>query len=92
MALVQRRYEGEEDYWRIREFLRQVFLLSGRREVCWQAEHWDSWRWHGVENLGYGSLEDNVFLWEEQSGEIAAVEQAGESLAICLGTSGSDSH
>jgi mycothiol synthase len=73
MTVVQRRYEGEEDYWRIRDFLRQVFLLNGRRESSWQAYRWDYWRWHGVENLGHGSLEQNVFLWEDSTGEIAAV-------------------
>ena len=31
MKLTMRLYQVEDDYWRIREFLRQVFLLNGRR-------------------------------------------------------------
>jgi len=73
MALVSRRYGGETDYWCIRDFLRQVFLLNGRRELCWQVYRWDYWRWHGVESLGHGNLQENVFLWEDESGEIGAV-------------------
>ncbi len=45
-----RPYRDEEDYWRIRAFLREVFLLNGRREMCWQAARLDYWRWHVVLN------------------------------------------
>ena len=73
MQLTMRPYQKEEDYWRIRAFLRRVFLLHGRRELGWQAYRFDYWRWHGIENLGHGSLEGSVFLWETAGGEIAAV-------------------
>ena len=33
MKPTMRLYQTEEDWWRIREFLRQVFLLNGRREL-----------------------------------------------------------
>jgi mycothiol synthase len=66
-------YQGEEDFWRIRAFLRQVMLLNGLRERCWDVSRWDYWRWHGVANLDQGPLEQTVFLWEAPSGEIAAV-------------------
>ena len=33
MKQTMRMYQDEDDYWRIREFLRQVFLLNGRREL-----------------------------------------------------------
>ena len=36
MTLTMRPYRGEDDYWRIRAFLRDVFLLNDRRELCWQ--------------------------------------------------------
>jgi GNAT superfamily N-acetyltransferase len=73
MKLTMRPYENEEDYWRIRAFLRRVFLFNGRRELGWQAYRFDYWRWHGIENLGHGSLEEGVFLWETAGGELAAV-------------------
>ncbi len=73
MKLTMRRYQGEDDYWRMRSFLRQVFLLNGRQEVSWQVARLDYWRWHGIENLGHGRLEEDVFIWEAPDGRIAAV-------------------
>ncbi len=73
MPLIMRRYQHEEDYWRIREFLRQVFLLNCRRELSWQPYRFDYWRWHGIENMGHGRLEEDVFLWETADGHLAAV-------------------
>jgi ribosomal protein S18 acetylase RimI-like enzyme len=73
MALTMRRYQVQDDYWRIREFLREVFLLNGRRELSWQVYRWDYWRWHGVENLDQGPLEEHVFIWETADGRIGAV-------------------
>ena len=72
MKLVRRSLQDPEDYWRIRDFLRRVFLLNGRREVCWHVNRFDYWRWHGVENMGATRLED-VFIWEAEDGQIAAV-------------------
>jgi hypothetical protein len=34
---MMRRYETDEDYWQVRPFLREVFLLNGRREVSWHV-------------------------------------------------------
>jgi mycothiol synthase len=73
MNLTMRPYQNEDDYWRIRAFLREVFLFNDRRELSWQAYRFEYWRWHGVANLGHGSLEEGVFLWETAGGEIAAV-------------------
>jgi GNAT superfamily N-acetyltransferase len=50
-----------------------VFLLNGRRELCWQVYRFDYWRWHGIENLGHGRLEDDVFMWERTNGELVSV-------------------
>jgi len=68
-----RKYQAEEDYWRIREFLRRVFLVNHRKEHSWQAYRFDYWRRLGIEGLGHGSLETHVFLWETSEGEIGAV-------------------
>lgn len=54
MTLTKRACQEEDDYWLIREFLREVFLLNERRELSWQAYRFDYWRWHGVENLDHG--------------------------------------
>jgi mycothiol synthase len=72
MPLTLRKYGHEDDYWRIRAFLRQVFLLNNRRELSWQVARFDYWRWHSVLNLNDGSLGD-VSIWETGDGQIAAV-------------------
>jgi hypothetical protein len=42
MKLTLRMYQ-EDDYWRIRDFLRQVFLLNDRRELSWHVARLDYW-------------------------------------------------
>jgi ribosomal protein S18 acetylase RimI-like enzyme len=69
-----RTYQSEQDYWRIRAFLREVFLLNGRRERSWQVARLDYWRWHVTANCGInGPIEENIFIWEAKDGQIAAV-------------------
>ena len=75
MHLSKRLYRSEDDYWRIRNFLREVFLLNGRREHSWHVARFDYWRWHLVQNLQVcGPFEQVVTLWEVD-GQIAAVQQ-----------------
>lgn len=73
MNLTMQKYRTDDDYCRIREFLSEVFRANGRRELCWQPYRFDYWRWHGIENLGQGSLETGVFIWETSAGRIGAV-------------------
>jgi mycothiol synthase len=73
MKLTMRRYQSDDDYWRIRQFLREVFLFNERRELSWQVYRFDYWRWHGIENMGQGPLKESVFIWEQPDGTIAAV-------------------
>ncbi len=82
MKLVMRSYRTEDDFWRIRDFLRQVFLLNGCHMHSWPVARWDYWRWHGILNLGDGKLEEHVWMWETPDGQIAAVlnrEGAGQA-------------
>ena len=72
MKFMQRSYQPD-DYWRIRAFLREVYLLNDRRELCWQTYRFDYWRWHGVENIEHFQLEDVIFIWETPDHQIAAV-------------------
>ena len=76
MQFWMRMYESEQDYWRIRAFLREVFLRNGRRELSWHVARWDYWRWPGVESWGDGPLEEKVAIWEMVDGVIAAVLNA----------------
>ncbi len=72
--LTVRPYETEEDYWRIRTFLRDVFLLNQRRPTSWQVARLDYWRWFGVEIIEpYDWTHNGIFIWEAASGQIEAV-------------------
>ena len=75
MALTVRAYTAP-DFWKIRAYLRETFLLNGREEHNWQCYRWEYWRWHGVANLDQGPMEEKVFLWETPDGELAAVLNA----------------
>jgi GNAT superfamily N-acetyltransferase len=73
MNLTRRNYQSEDDFWNIRIFLRRLFMLNHRRMLSWPVARWDYWRWHGIMNLGDGILEQDVYIWENESGDIAAV-------------------
>jgi len=53
-----RTYQTEADYWHIREFLRQVFLLNDRHEYSWSLLRWDYWVWHVNMNIFHFNLDD----------------------------------
>ena len=73
MKLSMRLYNDNEDYWRIREFLRQVMLLNNRRDLSWHVTHWDYLMWSFKPDDEKIRLEETVFIWETESGQIAAV-------------------
>jgi GNAT superfamily N-acetyltransferase len=72
MKLTMRSYQNNEDYWRIREFLRRVMLLNKQRELSWHVARWDYWWWFANPNLEKLDPEKCVFLWETENGEIVA--------------------
>ncbi len=72
MKSTYRPYQTEDDFWRMREFLRQVFLLNGRRQRSWHVARLDYARWHSCLNCAKVRLQDVTFLWEE-SGQLIAM-------------------
>ena len=72
MKPILRNYQTEEDYWCIREFLREVSILNNRHDFAWDVLRWDYWRWHISENIFHFRLEDAITLWEVD-GQIAAM-------------------
>lgn len=72
MKIIRRKLQTETDYWRIRDFLREVFLLNGRHEFSWQVARLDYWRFFGNEFLEHYRLEDVIHLWETAEGRIVA--------------------
>ena len=81
MKLKMRNYQTEDDYWCIREFLREVSILNGRHDFAWSLLRWDYWRWHGIENILHYNLEEVITLWNAR-GQIVAIlnpEAIGEA-------------
>ena len=72
-----RPYHDENDYWRIRAFLREAALAecastSWQSITCWPVPRLDYWRWH-VASWQSFSWENTLYLWETASGQITAV-------------------
>jgi len=67
-----RPYQTEDDFWRMREFLRQVFVLNNRLQHSWHVARLDYARWHTCMNCAKVRLEDVAFLWE-LDGQIVAI-------------------
>ena len=66
-----RPFQNEDDFWRMRQFLRQVFLLNRRLQRSWHVARLDYARWHTCLNCAQVTLEEVVSLWEAD-GEIVA--------------------
>ncbi len=66
-----RPYQTEDDFWRMREFLREVFLLNDRRERSWHVARLDYARWHVCLNCAHVRIDDVAYLWEAD-GELVA--------------------
>jgi len=81
MKPAMRNYQSEEDYWRIRQFLREASLLNDRHDFAWSLLRWDYWRWHGIENMFQYKLGDVITLWEAKGRIVAMLnpEAIGEA-------------
>jgi hypothetical protein len=66
-----RPYQTEDDYWRMREFLRCIFLLNQRLERSWHVARLDYARWHSCLNCARVSLEEVATLWESDGQMVA---------------------
>lgn len=73
MKPIQRNYQTDEDYWRVREFLREVSMLNDRHDYAWSLLRWDYWRWHVNENIFHFDLCQSVTLWEKERQIVAMV-------------------
>jgi GNAT superfamily N-acetyltransferase len=84
MSLKMRAYKGEEDYWRIREFLREVFSLNNYRELSWQTYRFDYFRWHVNENIHHFRLQEVLYIWDSDDDRIAGVLNPENKGEACL--------
>jgi len=72
--LTRRSLQGADDYWRVRNFLREAFLQNGRLEHSWHVARLDYWRWHFIETCRLTPpFEQVTSAWETKHGEPSAV-------------------
>jgi mycothiol synthase len=73
--------DKEDDFWRVRNFLREVFLLNDRLEHSWHVARLDYWRWHYIKTVNItASVEEGMVFWERADGKIiAALNHLGGS-------------
>lgn len=64
MKPTYRPYQCEDDFWRMRQFLRQVFVLNNCLERSWHVARLDYARWHTCLNCANVRLEEVAYLWE----------------------------
>jgi len=77
MKFALRPYQTESDFWRMREFSRQVFLLNHYRERSWHVARLDYARWHGCLNCTKMRMEDLAFIWEADGQMVAFLMSEG---------------
>ena len=73
MKATLRTCSTEDNFFRTRNFLREVFLLNDSLEHSWNIARLDYWRWHFIQTCHVcESLEKGMTLWETSDGRIAA--------------------
>lgn len=82
MKPTRRTYQNENDYWRIREFLREVSLINDRHDYSWPLLRWDYWVWHVNMNIFHFNLEDVVQLWEVEGQIVGMLNPDGNGEAF----------
>ena len=74
MKLFQNPLTASDDFWRARNFLREVFLLNDRLEHSWHVARLDYWRWHLIATCGVTLPFEQVAVgWETEHGDLAAI-------------------
>jgi len=65
---------AESDYFRTRNFLREVFLLNDRLEHSWHVARLDYWRWHLILTCQVTPpFEQVTAAWETPGGQLVAI-------------------
>jgi len=74
MKISLRPCRDENDFFKARNFLREVFLLNGRLEHSWNVARLDYWRWHFIETCQFTPpFEQVAVAWETSQGEMVAL-------------------
>lgn len=73
MGATMRAYRSEDDFWRMRAFLRQAMQRNGLVEKCWHVARLDYSRWHVMMNCAKVTLNDVAAIWEEGGNIVGCV-------------------
>jgi mycothiol synthase len=74
MKYTSRSCAKEDDFWKTRNFLREIFLLNDCLEHSWHVARLDYWRWHFIKTCKiFESVEKGLTIWENADGKIIAV-------------------
>ncbi|MFN2146284.1 MAG: GNAT family N-acetyltransferase [Anaerolineales bacterium] len=71
MRFIKKKLTHDDDYWRARAFLRQVYILNNRKPISWSAVRLDYWKNH-ITAIDNHKHEATPTLWETPAGEIIA--------------------
>lgn len=82
MKPTVRTYQSEDDYWRIRQFLRDVSLLNDRHDYSWSLLRWDYWVWHVNMNIFHFDPREVIHLWEMDDQIVAMLNPDGNGEAF----------
>jgi hypothetical protein len=69
MNPIFRTYQTEQDFWRMRDFLRTLFIVNQQRERSRHVARLDYARWHSCLNCAEVGLEEVAFLWEREAAQ-----------------------
>lgn len=72
MKLAMRPYKNEDDYWRMRQFLRETMLANDLHQYSWHVARLDYWWWFANTDIEKFDLTQVLFIWETDAGKIAA--------------------
>jgi hypothetical protein len=71
--------QNEDDYFRVRSFLREVFLLNNRLEHSWNVARLDYWRWHLIATCQLTPpFEQVTVAWETENSELVGWQFASQ--------------
>jgi mycothiol synthase len=74
MQFIHRPLTTDTDFFRARNFLREVFLRNDRLEHSWHVARLDYWRWHFIATCQVTApFEQVTAAWETEDGALAAV-------------------
>jgi ribosomal protein S18 acetylase RimI-like enzyme len=71
-SITDRPYRGDDDFWKVREFLAELFPLVPPR-LSWDVRRWDGSNCHSTERGLPTDRAERTRIWEDAGGRIVAV-------------------